>query len=227
MYCPKCGMLWPDNANYCKNDGVKLVAKIEERTKRDEGNKKSTFDLKQGWKRPFLFIGVLFIILIVIYSLTTSNSDLKPDDLKIKGFYIGMSKDKALENAKQSGYQVKLVSTSGFDGSSVRNDYSIEKNPTKSLDGGNEGSLIGFFSIVKESIIYIKFYYAAFNAEGMSIEEFTHKFCNSYAIPKMSPVNSHFPRYRYHSPYGIIVETTDSYVELSKSDQYDSKRSFN
>ena len=134
---------------------------------------------------------IIILCLLGVFDVNFATSDdMRPEDLKVKGFFIGMTKDEALNNAAKLGWKIDHTP---FDDKSritfiIKEKHPIEKDAIISIQN----------NIVTE--VYLNF--TVFNANDMPFEEFAQNFINNYNIPRMT---NDFPYYKYQNSNGLSI----------------------
>lgn len=139
---------------------------------------------KQGLRKSIVVLSLaLFASVILLPSLAYSGKRLE-----IMGFYLGMTVTDAVKNINKLGIDNYKVITSGIS-------FGDEMGNWLQLDENNK-------------INYMLFTYSFFEAQDLSLGDFTNKFTHSY----------HLPALKYDSMRGAYVYQTKDCEVLVPSD---------
>lgn len=135
----------------------------------------------------------------------------KQESIKVKGLYLGMYYEDAIEIAENIFNKKVSISKAMPNGNSSENFKAI-----------NYGATIEYNKSGLVTSIYIKDSNRFFNMQGISTKEFVQNFCKAYNVPRMKRYNNlevvDIPElgkssgYFHESPDGYIIKIIDSYT---------------
>jgi hypothetical protein len=191
------------------------------------------FKKSSNVSRSILCLFFLFIAIALISSCSSSTSqpeskstaqpEKKPvsaasattGKLKVKGFYLGMSIEEAIQRCKESFPDAKKYRKQ-TDKTTREESACLYDPPDKEsikdsiipgkVGGGNAGVEVKFNDEKKASDISLSA--SAFDAEGMKAPDFAKKFMDAYGLPELKPIDNEY--WQYISPAGERVKVIPS-----------------
>ncbi|MCX6557341.1 MAG: hypothetical protein NTW95_07945 [Candidatus Aminicenantes bacterium] len=136
------------------------------------------------------FMALIVLVLLGAVFTGCSSSNISPEKLVIKGFYLGMPYDQALEKARAMGTVSQITGKR----------YSVSNT---------NGEMVLDFICADGQVCEIRFYCELFNSCAMPIDEFIKEMINNYKIPELKIDNS-TGQYVYRSNKGLKVSVGET-----------------